>query len=126
MLAEDVQIESSGTIVKTVALTGEFTDKDYDGKTNVLKKSYVVGQDLKTGDIVVYEVVKSSPVNVRKGSSGTIAKIDAGTGEFTVQDREGKTYVLKKTDIIARDLKTGDAGSYELVDRAPTHMKKQM
>ena len=113
---------SSGTITKIDALTGEFTVKDRDGKTYVIKKADVVAQDLKTGDTVVYEVVASAPANVRKGSSGTVTKIDAVTGEFTVKDREGKTYVVQKTDVVAKDLKTGDAVAYEIIEGVPAHV----
>ena len=61
-----------------------------------------------------------------KARRALITKIDAVTGEFTVQDREGKTYVIKKTDIVAQDLKTGDAVAYEIVEGVPAHvMKKQ-
>jgi hypothetical protein len=107
-LAEGDQAGSSGTITKIDAVTGEFAVKDYDGKSYVIKRTDVTAQDLKTGDTVVYEIVASAPANMRKGSTGTVTKIDAVTGEFTVTDREGKTYVVKKTDIVAKDLKTGD------------------
>jgi len=124
-LAEEDQAGSSGTITKIDAVTGEFTVQDYDGKSYVIKRADVTAQDLKTGDTVVYEIVASAPANVRKGSSGTITKIDAATGEFTVQDGEGKTYVVQKTEVVAKDLKTGDAVAYEIIEGVPAHVVKK-
>jgi len=81
-----------------------------------------------TGTVVILLVASTFALaeGDQAGSSGTITKIDAVTGEFTVKDHEGKTYVVKKTDVVAQDLKTGDAVVYEVVEGAPTDMKKQM
>ena len=57
-------------------------------------------------------------------TSGTITKIDAVTGEFTVKDRDGKTYVLKKTDVVAQDLQTGDVVAYEIVEGVPVNIRE--
>jgi uncharacterized surface protein with fasciclin (FAS1) repeats len=121
-MAESSGVASSGTITKIDALTGEFTVKDRDGKSYVIKKTDVVAQDLKTGDTVVYEIIGSAPANVHKGSSGKIVKIDAVTGDYTVQGSDGKSYVVKKADVVARDLKTGDTVAYEIVDGVPAHV----
>ena len=116
------QATSAGIITKIDALTGEFTVQDRDGKAYVIKRADVVAQDLKTGDTVVYEMIGSAPANVHKGSSGKIVKIDAVTGDYTVQGSDGKSYVVKKADVVARDLKTGDIVAYEIVDGVPAHL----
>jgi len=115
---------SAGTITKIDALTGEFTVQDRDGKAYVIKRTDVAAQDLKTGDTVVYEIIESAPAHLRKGATGKILKIDAVTGEFTVQDQDGKSYVVKKADVVARDLKTGDTVAYEIVDGVPAHVMR--
>jgi uncharacterized surface protein with fasciclin (FAS1) repeats len=118
------QATSSGTITKVDALTGEFTVQDRDGKAYVIKRADVVAQDLKTGDTVVYEIIESAPAHLRKGSSGKITKIDAVTGEVTVQGSDGKAYVVKKTDVVAKDLKTGETVAYEIIDGVPAHVMR--
>lgn len=123
-LAAEDQASSSGKITKIDAFTGELTVKDRDGKSYVIKRTDVAAQDLKTGDTIVYEIIESAPAHLRKGSSGKILKIDAVTGEFTVQGQDGKSYVVKKADVVARDLKTGDTVAYEIVDGVPAHVMR--
>ena len=58
--------KSSGTVMEVNAEAGEFTVKDYNGKTYVIKEAGVIVTDLKTGDEVEYDLEEAGPANVKK------------------------------------------------------------
>jgi hypothetical protein len=123
-LAAEGAEESSGTVIEVNGVTHEYTIRDRDGKTYVVKQSEIVATDPKTGEAVLYEMVDGAPAHVRVASSGTVVEMNAAAGEYTVKDRDGKTYVIKKKDVVAQDLKTGDAVVYEIVEGAPANVMK--
>jgi hypothetical protein len=57
-------MKASGTI--TVVQKEFVTVKDADGKTWQIAAEKVVQENLKTGDIVEYEIIEGKPVNVKK------------------------------------------------------------
>jgi hypothetical protein len=56
--------KSSGVIVAVA--TEVVMIKGADGKTYEVEAAKVVAEDLKTGDIVEYEIVEGKPLNVKK------------------------------------------------------------
>jgi hypothetical protein len=56
--------KASGTIVAIAE--GVADVKGADGKTYQIKVADIVAEDLKTGDMVEYEVIEGKPVNVKK------------------------------------------------------------
>src|SRR5262245_22229404 len=56
-------------------------------------------------------------------STGTVIEVNAVTHEYTIRDRDGKTYDVKQSEILAQDPKTGDAVLYEIVDGAPARVR---
>jgi hypothetical protein len=58
-------------------------------------------------------------------SSGTVVEVNTETGVYTVKDYDGKTYQLKKTDVVAENLKTGDTVEYEIIEGSPAHVHKK-
>ena len=60
--------KSGGTIVAVDEETDVYTIKGDDGKTYEVTDVSVVAEDLKTGDMVEYDLIEAKPVNVKKKS----------------------------------------------------------
>ncbi len=62
--ADDPKASDSGTVVVVVEEVA--TIKGTDGKTYQIKVADIMAEDLKTGDIVEYEIVEGKPVKAKK------------------------------------------------------------
>lgn len=60
-----------------------------------------------------------------KQGSATVVDVDMSRGVYTVKDYDGKTYELDKTQIVEKDLKTGDTVVYDIVESMPVHVRKK-
>jgi hypothetical protein len=58
--------KGSGTVIAVDEEAEEFTIKGADGKTYEVEAESVVAEDLKTGDVVEYDIVEAKPVGVKK------------------------------------------------------------
>jgi cold shock CspA family protein len=58
--------KGSGTVIAVDEEADVFTIKGSDGKTYQVEAASVVAEDLKTGDMVEYDIVEAKPVKVQK------------------------------------------------------------
>lgn len=66
LFAADAPKKSSGTVIEVDVEKNTMKVKDYDGKFYEIDKTYIDETDLKTGDVVEYEIIESKPTHVKR------------------------------------------------------------